>query len=423
MSSMIDPCMIGMYLLVEFVDEGTTSPVAAEWYHEGISWWPPYTDKAKLLKSIRGSEVPNVSRGWTQHQARILYSSDCLDKVVQKWRISCETSDLNSDNDFPRKRKPKKPFEFIEKSQAKWHPSPQKQNLKMKKKTVHSLPPPPIPPPPPADHRNPGTNRSMMSQDECFQTNVQGYSYETSFPESRQVMSKAQSYQGRIQDAWFTEPTQQMMSQIQLLSQDEQSTITEQMTEDNQSVGLESHCDILSAGPGRLVPGQCTPAERAILEMLGELQLQVQHLTSVITQRGPFLGNSSLKMPPAPADKEEEDGLPLESIQALNDFEVHLQNKIFKQKLVSKLSLVGGQTLKKTVWRICGKVFAPQLAVQLNWCGRGEKMAIKNIHLKDTIVLSAMRNPLLPTPNEAEAEKIIKEWLRLSSDRLRKRQR
>ncbi|XP_062864701.1 uncharacterized protein LOC134326458 isoform X3 [Trichomycterus rosablanca] len=387
-----------MYLLVEFVDEGTTSPVAAEWYHEGISWWPPYTDKAKLLKSIRGSEVPNVSRGWTQHQARILYSSDCLDKVVQKWRISCETSDLNSDNDFPRKRKPKKPFEFIEKSQAKWHPSPQKQNLKMKKKTVHSLPPPPIPPPPPADHRNPGTNRSMMS--------------------------KAQSYQGRIQDAWFTEPTQQMMSQIQLLSQDGQSTITEQMTEDNQSVGLESHCDILSAGPGRLVPGQCTPAERAILEMLGELQLQVQHLTSVITQRGPFLGNSSLKMPPAPADKEEEDGLPLESIQALNDFEVHLQNKIFKQKLVSKLSLVGEQTLKKTVWRICGgKVFAPQLAVQLNWCGRGEKTAIKNTHLKDTIVLSAMRNPLLPTPNEAEAEKIIKEWLRLSSDRLRKRQR
>ncbi|XP_062847020.1 uncharacterized protein LOC134309287 isoform X2 [Trichomycterus rosablanca] len=183
-------------------------------------------------------------------------------------------------------------------------------------------------------NRHPFTTMiDMMSQDECFQTNVQGYSDETSFPESRQVMSKAQSYQGRIQDAWFTEPTQQMMSQIQLLSQDGQSTITEQMTEDNQSVGLESHCDILSAGPGRLVPGQCTPAERAILEMLGELQLQVQHLTSVITQRGPFLGNSSLKMPPAPADKEEEDGLPLESIQALNDFKVYLQNKIFKQKL------------------------------------------------------------------------------------------
>ncbi|XP_062864356.1 uncharacterized protein LOC134326079 isoform X3 [Trichomycterus rosablanca] len=285
---------------------------------------------------------------------------------------------------YPLQLRPKKPFEFIEKSQAKWHPSPQKQNLKMKKKTVHSLPPPPIPPPPPADHRNPGTNRSMMS--------------------------KAQSYQGRIQDAWFTEPTQQMMSQIQLLSQDGQSTITERMTEDNQSVGLESHCDIQSAGPanaprvrlptGRLVPGQCTPAERAILEMLGELQLQVQHLTSVITQRGPFLGNSSLKMPPAPAD-----GLPLESIQALNDFEVHLQNKIFKQKLVSKLSLVGGQTLKKTVWRICGKVFAPQLAVQLNWCGRGEKTAIKNTHLKDTIVYVQQDN----SDSEEEVEHVSKE--------------
>ncbi|XP_036416042.1 uncharacterized protein LOC118800002 [Colossoma macropomum] len=462
-----------MYLLVEFLDEGTTSPVAAEWYREGMSWWPPYTEKSKLLKSIRANEVPDVNRGWTQHQARILYRSDSLDKVVHKWRTSCETSDLNSDNESSRKPKPKRPFEMPDHSPKKKRPliSPQRENLPMKRKKVPSLPPPPPPPPPPplppvhqlnvSKKQNHGTNRSMpamqpeiisgrpitqasttMSQAESFHTDdIPGYWPDEPSEPRQQVMSKVQSYQGSIQAAWLDETTQHMMSHSQFLHQVPLSTFTEQRkvslqssTEDNQSAGLEKHhCDNQSAGQtnaprirlstGRLVPGQCTP-ERAILDMLGELQVQVQHLTAVVTQRAPFWGNNSLGQTPlAPVDAGEDDGLPLESIQALKDMEIHLQNMSFRQRMVSKLSLAGGQTLKKTVWRICGKVFAPQLAVQLNWCGRGEKTAIKNTHLKDTIVLSAMRNPLLSTPTEAEAEKIIKEWLRLSGDRLQKRRR
>ncbi|KAA8577772.1 hypothetical protein FQN60_016754 [Etheostoma spectabile] len=30
-----------------------------------------------------------------------------------------------------------------------------------------------------------------------------------------------------------------------------------------------------------------------------------------------------------------------------------------RQRMISKLSLVGGQTIRKTCWRICSKVFAP----------------------------------------------------------------
>lgn len=53
---------------------------------------------------------------------------------------------------------------------------------------------------------------------------------------------------------------------------------------------------------------------------------------------------------------------------------------------VSMLSLSGGQTLKKMIWRVCQKVFAPHLAVQLNWCGRGHKRGVKNSRVREVII-------------------------------------
>ncbi len=50
---------------------------------------------------------------------------------------------------------------------------------------------------------------------------------------------------------------------------------------------------------------------------------------------------------------------------------------IFK---VNRLSISGGHTLKKTIWRICSKVFGP-VAKQLNWCGRGEKRGIRKTNI------------------------------------------
>ncbi|XP_072564847.1 uncharacterized protein [Paramormyrops kingsleyae] len=172
---------------------------------------------------------------------------------------------------------------------------------------------------------------------------------------------------------------------------------------------------------GQLVPSQCTPTERILLQMLGELQSQVQHMTEIVTQIPTLLGNNPGN---APLTTCAEDGrFPLQDTEDLNNVEMQLENVEFKNKLVSKLSLAGGQTLKKTVWRICGKVFDPQLAVHLNWCGRRGKTPMKNTKIVNVIIQSALRNPLVSSPNEAEIEKTIKEWLRLSRDRLSRRVR
>ncbi|KAL1277846.1 hypothetical protein QQF64_024519 [Cirrhinus molitorella] len=64
-----------MYLIVEFIGEGSTGPVAKSWYTDGYSWWPPYKDLDRLLKSVRLMESPQKDKGWTKHQARILHES------------------------------------------------------------------------------------------------------------------------------------------------------------------------------------------------------------------------------------------------------------------------------------------------------------------------------------------------------------
>lgn len=64
-----------MYLIVEFEGEGTTGPIAKSWYADGYSWWPPYKDLDRVLKSVRTMEEPQPEKGWTRHRTRILHES------------------------------------------------------------------------------------------------------------------------------------------------------------------------------------------------------------------------------------------------------------------------------------------------------------------------------------------------------------
>ena len=67
-----------MYSLVEFLKEGSTGPVAKEWLDGGFAWWPPYNNKAALLRSIKAREAPQPDRGWVRHEVRVLYESGNL---------------------------------------------------------------------------------------------------------------------------------------------------------------------------------------------------------------------------------------------------------------------------------------------------------------------------------------------------------
>ncbi|KAL0993186.1 hypothetical protein UPYG_G00104460 [Umbra pygmaea] len=59
--------------------------------------------------------------------------------------------------------------------------------------------------------------------------------------------------------------------------------------------------------------------------------------------------------------------LPISTLDDLNVLDERLLRDIdFKKSVTAKLSITGGNSVKKTVWRVCRKVFSPQLATQLN---------------------------------------------------------
>uniref|UniRef100_A0A9J7YC87 Si:ch211-67e16.4 n=2 Tax=Cyprinus carpio TaxID=7962 RepID=A0A9J7YC87_CYPCA len=166
--------------------------------------------------------------------------------------------------------------------------------------------------------------------------------------------------------------------------------------------------------PGSFENNQCTAAERAILESQGEMDWKINHLTALVQC---LVGNRCFVPPLQMEDEEEDCVLPLMSMEDLDQLEQRLMDRAMMQKLVNRLSVSGGQTMKKTIWRICTKVFASNVAKQLNWCGRGDKRGLRKTNIGSLIIAAAMRNTVLLAPTEAEAEKCIKDYLRLAPGR------
>ncbi|XP_066523425.1 uncharacterized protein [Hoplias malabaricus] len=136
-----------MYLLVEFTEEGTTSPLPKDWVINDLAWWPPYKDQSTFLRSIKNREIPKPDKGWTQHQVRVLYESDKLDNVTRKWKASCNTSDLNSDEETRKKSRSRK--------RPCWWSDEDDEDSSITKRPKNKFPQPPQPPnvPTPSIHR------------------------------------------------------------------------------------------------------------------------------------------------------------------------------------------------------------------------------------------------------------------------------
>ncbi|XP_060776772.1 uncharacterized protein LOC132886220 [Neoarius graeffei] len=85
--------------------------------------------------------------------------------------------------------------------------------------------------------------------------------------------------------------------------------------------------------------------------------------------------------------------LPLSFQEDLQNLEVLLKNPEEKRNLTVHLGIVGGLTVKETVWRIMKRTVTTSLAKGLSWSGVNGKPAFKNLALK--LVLDAVRRNVL----------------------------
>ncbi|XP_026102405.1 uncharacterized protein LOC113073817 isoform X8 [Carassius auratus] len=449
-----------MYLIVEFVGEGSTGPVAKSWYSDGHSWWPPYKDLDRLLKSVRLMEAPQPDKGWTKHQARILHESASFDNISKKWKRACYTSDISESEHSIKRIHKKKTFS----SDDELHETPNKK-VKMNRdknpptpkiQPAPKVPPAPKPPAPLKYIKTKGpvvrplltTSKAVNSFSNSFVNHHQRAMekpeqarFETfpscqvpslSAPDVPVSFSQADEPQDHwgghspdIQDrqleTWEEHPSITQAVPVSLSNENEQedawdehpsnfqeNTISEQRSSSTHQPRTNS-----ASGVRRwsCITNQCTPVERTILEALNELDMKINHLTSVVQSLAANNRSS------APVVDSEDEVFPLTTMEELDKLERKLSEKAMMQKMVNRLSISGGHTLKKTIWRICSKVFGP-VAKQLNWCGRGEKRGIRKTNLGALLIGAAMKNPVLPSPTEAEAEKHIKDYLRLAPGRM-----
>ncbi|XP_073727164.1 uncharacterized protein [Misgurnus anguillicaudatus] len=586
-----------MYLIVEFIEEGTTGPIAQPWISDGLAWWPPYKDLDRLLRSVRTMETPQPEKGWTKHQARILYESASFESIAKKWTKACYTSDINSEPETPSgKRIPKKKIYSSDEEED----FPLKKKKKIKALPAQSLKVPPAPTAPPAPLKAPAappkaplkalpkapaappkappapkhiiappkapaappkapaappkapaappkapaappkapaappkapaappkapaappkapaappkapaappkapaappkapaappkapaapkhiigpvvqplpssssrTGNSFSNSLDFIPTNLyeadqpenawgehtynqentisvprpsgfqedttqcgpgfiqqdeQGHAWsayplgnqEITYSELRPFQDLRGTYEERTptpavpvsfyqrDDVWGEHP-----------SNFQENTTSDQRPSTHQGHTNRTHsaCSMRQACRWSSVSEQCTPVERAILVAIGELEFKINHLTSVVQS---LAGNRQLIAPMSM--ESEENVFPLTSMEELDRLEEQLSEREVMEKMVNKLSVRGGHTMKKTIWRICSKVFGPVLATQLNWCGRGDKRGIRQTRIKELLIAAAMRNTGLPSPTEAEAEKSIKDFLRLAPSRM-----
>ncbi|CAM4300960.1 unnamed protein product [Leuciscus chuanchicus] len=352
-----------MYLIVEFEGEGTTGPIAKSWYADGYSWWPPYKDLGRVLKSVRTMEEPQPEKGWTRHRTRILHESASFQNVAKNWKKASYTSDINSEPEIARKRIPKKKtcFDSIYSSDDE---APEPPPLK-KRKTADKESVPPAPKPPALPKRT--KKKGPVMQTEVFQskavnplsnlfvnqqqreTEEQQQTWGESLPsfQAPVCVSEAEHYG----DGWSDDPpnTQEHTFSVLRTSGDNQGRTR-----------ICSSCRI-RLFTCNTVHNTNAIASRAILETLEKMDMKINHLTSLVQS---LVGNRRIL--PQMQNDEEDDVFPLTSIEDLDRLEQSLVDRGFMQRMVSRLSISGGPTMKKTVWRICFKVFTTNVARELN---------------------------------------------------------
>ncbi|XP_056320721.1 uncharacterized protein si:ch211-67e16.4 isoform X3 [Danio aesculapii] len=175
-------------------------------------------------------------------------------------------------------------------------------------------------------------------------------------------------------------------------------------------MGMDPSTCLSDASPRSIENNQCTAVEKALLESQGEMEWKINRLTTLVQY---LVGNTV-----QPEEEENDCVLPVTSMEDLDQLEQRLVDRGVMQRLVNRLSVSGGQTMKKTIGRICNKVLALNVAKQLNWCGRGDKRGLRKTNIGAVIIAAAMRNSVLQSPTEAEAEKYIKDYLRLAPGRM-----
>lgn len=159
--------------------------------------------------------------------------------------------------------------------------------------------------------------------------------------------------------------------------------------------------------------------ERKLLATVEEVKVQVHFNTKLLQTIVKKLDNISS----ANLEEMEEDvgGLdvtfPLTSKTELMQADEALQGDENRKKLARSLSTIGGENMKSSVRRLLTHMITNNLAQEINWMGKGEKVAFSKLNLLTVLKAAVRKNRLCASATDAEIASVAKDWFRFAKDR------
>ncbi|KAK0154735.1 hypothetical protein N1851_002950 [Merluccius polli] len=114
-----------MFCVVQYTNK-SVAVVPKLWYKDGYTLWPTYTSDERIHRAVKFAEVPG--QDWTKHPVRLLKS---YDDFMSAWHgmkqsLTCDTSELDSDEEIEaggRGKRPHKPIDIVILYTSTTHPA------------------------------------------------------------------------------------------------------------------------------------------------------------------------------------------------------------------------------------------------------------------------------------------------------------
>nr|XP_022311174.1 uncharacterized protein LOC111116470 [Crassostrea virginica] len=108
---------------------------------------------------------------------------------------------------------------------------------------------------------------------------------------------------------------------------------------------------------------------------------------------------------------------PIDSKEDLLLVDEKLQSKESRKKVVRSLSTIGGENVKLTVRRLLSHIISNKLAQEINWIGKGGKVAFSMLLLNTILKAVVRKNRICSGATDAEIATVAKDWFRFAKDR------
>ncbi|XP_061165314.1 uncharacterized protein LOC133174249 [Saccostrea echinata] len=350
-----------MYAVVEFTDGLEVDVIPCSWLTENKkkAYWPMWRNSDKIHAAVKRCTIPGAD--YMCLDVRVLYESDNFDKARGKLSNAVLTSSLETTDidDAIREEKVQK---------RKKRPNPKYNDLSSTESEGEDIPAP--------------LRRSPRKK-------------ANSFPElpPLPVLPPLPSPLPQRKEPTLTEPSKQPS-------------------------GVRSPHLSSPASPTLIQKAQprVTATEIKIISILEEIKGQVRFNTKLLQN---IQTKVDVPFPVGGNEPELDLGIdfPLKNLEDLDSLEEKLENVDIVKALLSNLCSIGGDSLQSNVRRLLSFLLKNELALQLNWKGKGKKRGFSTLKLKNVVLKAVRKNRFCAQATDDDIEKLIKDWLRYAADR------